>query len=106
MLISSVGHQATTAYRRQAQHAAAVTTTENRDVREGRMAAPLLSSLPLCFMLQEMTKRVLYCPNLMVSKLAVLVLPPPPQKPVHLPFAELVKVGQLRGSLSLRCLSC
>eukprot|EP00891_Asterochloris_glomerata_P000628 jgi/Astpho2/628/fgenesh1_pm.00013_%23_18_t len=40
---------------------------------------------------KDMTKRVLYCPNLLVSKLAVLLPPPRPQKPVHLPIAELVK---------------
>ena len=66
------------------------------------MAMPLLFSLLLCFMLQEMTKRVLYCPNLMVSKLAVLVPPPRPQKPVHLPIAELVKASLLGASLLLR----
>ena len=66
----------------------------------------LLTALPLCFMLQEMTKRVLYCPNLMVSKLAVLVPPPRPQKPVHLPIAELIKVSLQGASFPSRVLSC
>ena len=70
------------------------------------MAALVLSSLLLCFMLQEMTKRVLYCPNLTVSKLAVLVPPPRPQKPVHLPIAELIKVSLQGASLPWRVLSC
>ena len=70
------------------------------------MAVPLLSSQPLCFMLQMITKRVMYCPNLMVSKLAVLVPPPRPEKPVHLPIAELVKVSLQGASFLLRVLSC
>lgn len=49
---------------------------------------------------------MLYCPNLLVSKLAVLLPPPRPQKPVHLPIAELVKVSLLGADLPLRVLSC
>ena len=43
-------------------------------------------------LLQAMTKRELYCPNLLVRKMVPTVPPPRPVKPVHPPIADIVKV--------------
>ncbi len=39
-----------------------------------------------------MTKRDLHCPNLLIHKVAALVPPPRPVKPVHPPIADIIRV--------------
>ncbi len=43
-------------------------------------------------LLQVMTKRDLHCPNLLIHKVATLVPPPRPVKPVHPPIADIIRV--------------
>lgn len=45
--------------------------------------------------MQEMKKRCLYCPNLQVRKVSMLVPAPRPVKPAHPPIADLIKVTSL-----------
>lgn len=54
-------------------------------------------------MLQVMTKRDLHCPRLLIHKVATLVLPPRPVKPVHPPIADIIRVGLLALYLKLVC---
>jgi hypothetical protein len=46
-------------------------------------------------LLQVMTKRDMHCPNLLIHKVATLVPPPRPVKPVHPPIADIIRVRLL-----------